>query len=284
MITEGPVAPVPLPTLSFSAGGSDVTVPEGDSESLTPGSYGKVKVEKNGTLELTSGTYFFEKLELKKEATLSVDVTAGAVEVNVVGKVELDKQAAGALVSAGEASSRLFTVNSLENENIELKKGSVFLGTIIAPEAKVKIEKEAFFKGVICAEEIDVKKDVTFVPHGSSVAPPAALPSVLVDEVGEGSSEALETQEIPTEFALAPNYPNPFNPTTTIEFALPEAVEVSLRVYDVTGRVVARLVERPMAAGHHRVEFNASRLASGLYLYRIQAGRFTQVRHMILVK
>jgi len=65
---------------------------------------------------------------------------------------------------------------------------------------------------------------------------------------------------------------------------LPEAVEVSLRVYDVMGRVVARLVERPMAAGHHRVQFNASRLASGLYLYRIQAGRFTQVRHMILVK
>ena len=96
--------------------------------------------------------------------------------------------------------------------------------------------------------------------------------------------ETLEVQGIPTEFALAPNYPNPFNPTTTIEFALPEAVEVSLRVYDVRGRVVARLVERPMAAGYHRVQFNASRLASGLYLYRIQAGRFTQVRRMILLK
>ncbi|MFB3132774.1 MAG: T9SS type A sorting domain-containing protein, partial [Rhodothermales bacterium] len=283
-VTEGPVAPVPLPTLSFTAGGDNIKVKKDETLPLAPGSYGDVKVEDRATLELTTGVYFFKKLELKKEATLSVDVAAGAVEVNVVGKVKLDKKAAVALVSAGAAGSRLFTVNSLENKNIELKEESVFFGTIIAPEAKVKIEKEAFFKGAICAEEIDVKKDVTFVPHGSSVLPPAALPSVLADEVGEGSPEALEAQGIPTEFALAPNYPNPFNPTTTIEFALPEAVEVSLRVYDVTGRVVARLVERPMAAGHHRVQFNASRLASGLYLYRIQAGRFTQVRRMILLK
>ena len=153
-----------------------MTVPEGGIESLTQGSYGKVKVEKNGTLELTSGTYFFEKLELKKEATLSVNLAAGAVEVNVLKKVKLDKKAAVVLVSAGSAGSRLFTVNSLENKKIELKQESVFLGTLIAPDAKVKIEKDAFFKGAISAEEIDVKKDVTFVPHGSSVAPPAALP------------------------------------------------------------------------------------------------------------
>ena len=62
------------------------------------------------------------------------------------------------------------------------------------------------------------------------------------------------------------------------------AVAVSLRVYDVTGREVARLVEAPMAAGSHRVTFDASGLSSGMYLYRIQAGRFTQVRRMVVVK
>ncbi len=281
-VTVGPVAPVPLPTLSFTAGSTNVKVKKDETLALAPGSYGDVKVEDRATLELTTGEYFFKKLELKKEATLSVDLAAGAVEVNVVEKVKLDKKAAVVLVSAGAAGSRLFTVNSLENKNIELKQESVFLGTLIAPDAKVKIEKDAFFKGAICAEEIDVKKDVTFVPHGSSVVPPTAMPSVLVDEVGQ--AEVLEVQEVPTEFALAPNYPNPFNPTTTIEFALPEAVEVSLRVYDVMGREVARLVEGSMGVGNHRVTFDASRLASGIYLYRIQAGRFTEVRRMILVK
>ena len=59
---------------------------------------------------------------------------------------------------------------------------------------------------------------------------------------------------------------------------------MSLRVYDVTGRVVARLVEGSMGVGNHRVTFDASMLPSGVYLYRIQAGRFTEVRRMVLVK
>ena len=101
----------------------------------------------------------------------------------MVKNVKLDKKAAVVLVSAGAAGSRLFTVNSLENNIIELKEESVFLGTIIAPDAKVMIEKDAFFKGAICAEEIDVQKDVTFVPHGSSMSPVAAT-SVLADEAG----------------------------------------------------------------------------------------------------
>jgi hypothetical protein len=111
----------------------------------------------------------------------------------------------------------------------------------------------------------------------------APAPNARLAEAPEAEA-VQEVEEVPNDFALAPNYPNPFNPTTTIEFALPEAVEVSLRVYDVTGRVVARLVEGPMGAGTHRVTFDASALPSGVYLYRIQAGRFTKVQRMILVK
>ncbi len=122
------------------------------------------------------------------------------------------------------------------------------------------------------------------VGPGESVGETAAAATHARLAEASEDVEALETLGIPTEFALAPNYPNPFNPRTTIEFALPEAVEVSLRVYDVTGRVVARLVEGSMGVGNHRVTFDASRLASGIYLYWIQAGRFTEVRRMILVK
>ena len=75
-----------------------------------------------------------------------------------------------------------------------------------------------------------------------------------------------------------------FNPSTEIRIALPEALHVSLVVYDVTGREVIRLVDGPMNSGNHRVTFDASRLSSGLYLYRMVAGTFVQHGKMLLLK
>jgi len=95
---------------------------------------------------------------------------------------------------------------------------------------------------------------------------------------------AEASPDLPREFALEANYPNPFNPQTTIRFALPEAVQVRLHVYDLLGREVARLIDTDMEAGRHDVVFNAQNLASGLYIYRIQAGSFSHHRTMLLVK
>jgi hypothetical protein len=90
--------------------------------------------------------------------------------------------------------------------------------------------------------------------------------------------------EIPVEYKLAQNYPNPFNPSTKISFALPKQGFVSLKVYDVTGKEVAKLVNEVKAAGFYNIEFNASSLSSGVYFYRIDAGDFVQTRKMLLVK
>lgn len=89
---------------------------------------------------------------------------------------------------------------------------------------------------------------------------------------------------VPQEYILHQNYPNPFNPTTKISFELPKAGNVRLVVYDLLGREVASLLNDYKSAGRYSVEFNASNFASGVYLYRLEAGDFKATKKMLLVK
>ena len=90
--------------------------------------------------------------------------------------------------------------------------------------------------------------------------------------------------EVPSEFVLNQNYPNPFNPTTTISYALPEILEVRLEVFDLLGRRVALLVDSQQSVGTHTISFNASRLASGIYIYRLRAGEYMETKKMMVIK
>ncbi len=99
----------------------------------------------------------------------------------------------------------------------------------------------------------------------------------VTESVSEGSA-------LPTAFALFQNYPNPFNPTTTIRYALPRSAKVVLAVYDVLGRKVMELVNETKAAGFYEVSLNASRLSSGTYFYRLQAGEYVETRKMVVMK
>lgn len=100
---------------------------------------------------------------------------------------------------------------------------------------------------------------------------------------GEATSGERFTE--PVQFELNQNFPNPFNPTTTIKFSLPNAADVKLEVYNMIGQRVATLINNQnYTAGTHDVSFDASNLASGVYFYRIQAGSFTQQRSMTLIK
>ncbi len=99
------------------------------------------------------------------------------------------------------------------------------------------------------------------------------------------SAEGVEVIEgMPKEYVLRQNYPNPFNPATVIVFDLPKASVVSLRVYNTIGQEVATLVEGETPGGTYRVNFDGSGLASGVYLFRLQAGDFVATRKMMLVK
>jgi hypothetical protein len=85
-------------------------------------------------------------------------------------------------------------------------------------------------------------------------------------------------------FRLEQNYPNPFNPSTTIAFVVPTASHVTLKIYDILGRDVATLINGAMTAGGHQVTFDASNIAAGMYIYRLQAGEFSTSRKLLLAK
>jgi hypothetical protein len=88
----------------------------------------------------------------------------------------------------------------------------------------------------------------------------------------------------PAEFALYPNYPNPFNPETTISFAVPQHSRVVLKIVDMRGSLVATLVDREFEPGQHKIKFSAEGLASGIYLTVMQNGDFTQIRKIMFLK
>jgi hypothetical protein len=93
-----------------------------------------------------------------------------------------------------------------------------------------------------------------------------------------------QSNEIPSQFILEQNYPNPFNPSTTIHFSVPSSEFVTLKVYDVLGNEVATLVNEEKSTGIYEVNFNAARLSSGIYFYKLQTGNFTETKKMLLLK
>jgi hypothetical protein len=91
-------------------------------------------------------------------------------------------------------------------------------------------------------------------------------------------------QQIPQSPTLEQNYPNPFNPATVIKYSVPKSDIVTLKVYNMLGQEVATLVNQQQQAGNYNINFNATRLASGVYMYRIQTGGFSLTKKMILIK
>ena len=111
------------------------------------------------------------------------------------------------------------------------------------------------------------------------------VPRTNADYVGAPTTLVGESKvNLPLHFSLGQNYPNPFNPSTTIRYSVPTAGKVLIRVYNILGQDVATLVNTQQSAGTYNVIFDASRLASGMYFYRISSGNFVQVKKMLLLK
>ncbi len=134
----------------------------------------------------------------------------------------------------------------------------------------------------VMLDRILLTNDADYVPAGSG--PDESMRAVLNPDSSTSTTGNEPLSDIPIAYRLEANYPNPFNPTTTIGYALPRPEYVRIVVYDVLGHRVATLVDGPQAAGTHEVSLNASDLPSGTYLYELTAGPFRSVQNMILIK
>ncbi len=129
------------------------------------------------------------------------------------------------------------------------------------------------------------------LPGGDLFTPDYTGPIIMMDPVGSGVGidENIARKVLPLGYKLDQNYPNPFNPTTTINFSIPKAEQVRLVIYDMTGRRVNELVNNRLNAGDHSYSWNATdmhgkKVASGVYIYRLQAGNVVKIRRMTLLK
>lgn len=139
--------------------------------------------------------------------------------------------------------------------------------------------------GIITFTVTDVAKSgLTYDPNANVETSDSITGPPLAKTVAEGAES-----EIPTDFALLGNYPNPFNPETAIRFALPKSSHVEITIYNMLGKVIRRLVSKEYSAGEHTMKWDGQNdfgadVASGTYLYEIQAGKFTATRKMVLVR
>jgi len=108
----------------------------------------------------------------------------------------------------------------------------------------------------------------------------------VFDEFGYSSITTVsnEDEQVPIQTRLEQNFPNPFNPSTSIAFSIGKAQTVRLSVFDLLGREVATLVNKTLTSGNYTVQFDASSLSSGMYIYRLQAGTQTITKKMMLIK
>ena len=102
--------------------------------------------------------------------------------------------------------------------------------------------------------------------------------------VVEAPVDIEELNNLPDDYFLYQNNPNPFNPATSIEYKIPSTENVILKVYDISGREIATLVNERKTQGNYKVIFDGSRLTSGVYMYRLQAGNYSITKKMVFLK
>ncbi|MBI1805216.1 MAG: T9SS type A sorting domain-containing protein [Ignavibacteriae bacterium] len=255
--------------------------------SLSPGQGYWIKTSTAGTITLGGGTSspkatsdmssfssftIADKLGRKQTLYITEDA-GGSLDLN---RFELPPSPPAGIFTARYASQRM-----LETYPSDMKGTARFPIVLQAPEYPLSVEfniRNADGKGIVL-EEVESGNIIashSLVSNGTVVISGGDAQSLALKVVPNGSS--------PARFGLSQNYPNPFNPTTNISYSLPVESFVQLRIFDLLGREIASLVNERQTAGTYTVSFDASRLSSGVYFYKIIAGDFTDVKRMLIMK
>ncbi len=273
-VTENGVPAIPQtyislnlpPTSSFSSGGNDITI----NSTLNPGSYGKVNLGTSKTLNLSSGDYYFTSFSMGGSGKLNMDVNGGKIRIFVTGDVKFGTSVTTAVLNGGPESVYLETEG-----NFTLGGSDKWNGTVYTPAGNITVGTSCLINGALLANgnisiggstKIYYKKDSE--PEKSTIS----------------QNNEKAAQIVPDKIALEQNFPNPFNPTTTINYQLPEKNYVTLKIYDILGNQVKTLVDQEVEAGYHSVRWNASGLASGVYFCRLNTGSFVSTKKLLLLK
>ncbi len=167
-------------------------------------------------------------------------------------------------------------VNSVTNGTISVT-APTFIVTANTIVLNAKFEPISF-SSIQSGQSVTVWTEQT--PTNETVALQIQTSADIV--TGVDDNKLINT--LPKEFSLSQNYPNPFNPSTTIRFTVSKAEFVSLKVYNIIGQEITTLVSEQKQPGEYQIQFNASNLASGVYIYRLKAGNFTATKKLVLMK
>ena len=230
---------------------------------------------------LTNGTRYYARVTAVDSAG---NESGYSNEVNAVPADRLAPAAPQNLIVLDSTSTKV-GIRWRKNADADFLRYRIYRGTSPAPTTKV----DSTTGGIA-----DTSRTFTGLTNGTryylrvTAVDSSGNESAYSNQVNAAPNAALAVDDllsqIPTEYSLLQNFPNPFNPSTTIAFDLPSSAHVRLRIFDLLGREVASLVNEELSAGKHQAQWNASKMSSGVYFYRIEAGQFVAVRKLVLLK
>ena len=310
---QAAVAPVTLPSLSFAVNPSNapkVSIKKREARDLAPyeqagRAYGELKAEQHATLTLHSGTYYFQRFTLRHHCELILDLQGGPLTINIKEGMHLGHHVKVTL-RGGDAGQVLFNVagpglseeEGEEDEDrdewvpqdrqgrrdfapalaVRILQNTQFAGTLYAPQGKIRVGHHSQVTGALLARQVRLHQQVDFT---GQVARHLVLSSPLAKPVA--------LAELPRGFALEPNYPNPFNPSTTLRYALSDLSQVRLAIYNALGQQLRVLVDGVQEAGSYTVAWDGldergQQAGAGVYFYRLEIGAEVLTRKMALVR
>ena len=286
-----------LPDFQAATPGSErVDVRSGQTFTLAPSRYGTVRVRSRGTLVLLSGTYDMSRLEVGSQAQVVIQTPA---TVRVSGRFNMDARTYfGPETDGGDPADILLYVNGTEQRNddsggdrvslaVNVGSRASFAGNLYAPNGTIRLRARAQVLGSLIAANLIVGTDaevglrsgwqtpaVAYVPGPLPPAAKLAVPAMVAEE---------------DQLVALANYPNPFNPATTLRYALSALGPVQLTIYSALGQKIRVLVEGTQVAGRYAVAWDGRdgqgrAVASGVYLAELKTSQTRQVHKLILMR